>query len=127
MRLIARIAPAALLLTIAACATTAERLPITDVPAGNYVMVEPASDTYQAVSITDRAYMMRAGDQLMGGEMWVDAAGDLHLLATDGPCLGQESLWRYDYEGRRITLDLVEDMCTARMNALPDRIVYERR
>lgn len=126
MKLIGKIAPALLLAFVTtACAGT--RAPLADVPAGNYVMVEPASDMYNAVAINEHGYTVRAGDQVYGGELWVDANGQLHMLDNEGPCVGQESIWTYNYSGNRVTLDLVDDLCTTRSYQFPDRVVYERR
>lgn len=128
MKITRSIAPAALLLLLAgACATTAVRDPLVDVPAGNYVLVEPRSDVYNAVAITDRAFTLRVGDDIMRGQHWVDADRRIHMAFDTGPCAGQESIWTYGYTGNRVTLNLVEDLCPVRRPTLPQRMVYERR
>lgn len=127
MKRIGKIAPALLLAFVTTACATSVRAPLADVPAGNYVMVEPTSDVYNAVAINERGYTVRAGNQVYGGELWVDADGQLHLVDTEGPCVGQESIWTYNYSGNRVTLDLVEDVCTVRPNQFPQRMVYERR
>lgn len=127
MKMIGKIAPALLLAFVTTACATNVRAPLADVPAGNYVMVEPASDVYNAVAINERGYTVRTGNQVFGGEHWVDADGQLHLVDNEGPCVGQESIWMYSYSGNRLTLDLVEDMCTVRPNQFPQRVVYERR
>jgi hypothetical protein len=120
-----RTLPLALVLTAltAACATTT-RMPVTDIPAGNYVLVEPASDTYTAIAINDMAYSVRMDDDIWTGRHWVDADGQLHVVDDEGSCAGMESVWTYNYSGNRLTLDLVSDACTTRDQ--PDRLVYER-
>ena len=125
MKTIRKVAFLFLLALIAsACATT--RAPVTDVPAGTYVLVEPESDVYNAVAVSDRAYTVRMDDQIHSGEHWV-SDGRLHMAAYSGPCEGQESIWTYSYSNNRVTLDLVQDRCGARTPPLPQRMVYERR
>ncbi len=127
MRLIRQFAPAlTLALEATACATTS-RMPVTDVPAGTYVMVEPASDEYNAVAINENAFALRMGTQTMTGQHWVDSDGRLHITEDSGPCAGQESIWTYTYANNRITMQRVEDMCTARPADFPERMVYERQ
>lgn len=116
-----------LALVVTGCATTASRQPVTLVPAGNYVLVEPASDTYNAVSINEWTFAARIGDQVHRGQHWIDSAGRLHMTDDAGPCAGQESIWTYSYSNNRVTLDLVQDLCTARTTPFPQRMVYERR
>lgn len=127
MKMIGKIAPALLLAFVTTACVASVRAPLADVPAGNYVMVEPASDAYNAVAINERGYTVRAGNQVYGGELWVDSMGQLHMVDNEGACVGQESIWTYSYSGNRVTLDLVEDMCTVRPTTFPDRLVYERR
>lgn len=127
MKMIGKIAPALLLAFVTTACATSVRAPLADVPAGNYVMVEPASGTYNAVAINERGYTVRSGNQIYGGELWVDSMGQLHMADREGACMGQESIWTYSYSGNRVTLDLVDDMCTVRPNQLPQRVVYERR
>lgn len=115
-----------LALVVSACATTS-RLPVTDVPAGTYVLVEPASDDFNAVTINESAFSMRMGDMTHSGQHWLDSEGRLHMADDEGPCAGQESIWTYSYTNNRVTLDLVEDRCTARTMTLPERMVYERQ
>ncbi|CAN5872565.1 hypothetical protein BH23GEM9_BH23GEM9_28960 [soil metagenome] len=127
MRLIGQFAPALMLAVIAnACATTT-RAPVTDIPAGTYVLVEPASDVYNAVNINDRAFAGRMGTTTFGGQHWIDRNGRLRMADDAGPCAGQESIWNYQYMSNRVTLTLVEDRCAARATAFPPRMVYERR
>jgi hypothetical protein len=126
MRTIVKIAPALLLAAVVSACTTA-RAPLADVPAGNYVMVEPASDVYNAASIHETGYTLRVGDDVWSGQHWVDSQGRLHMVDDEGPCMGQGSIWTYSYTGNRVTLDLIEDRCTARPMTLPERMVYERR
>lgn len=123
MRLRRTISLATLAVVAVACATTT-RLPVTDVPAGTYVLVEPASEEYNAVSINEGAYAVRIGDMTMSGQHWLDSDGRLHLVDDTGDCAGQESIWTYSYANNRITMDLVEDMCVGR--EIPSHMVYER-
>lgn len=124
----AKLAATLLLALVAgACATTATRAPLADVPPGNYVLVEPRSDVYNAVALNDRAYTVRMGNQTFTGQHWVDAEGRLHVVEDAGPCAGQESIWTYSYAGNRITMNLVDDLCTVRATPFPQRLVYERR
>lgn len=123
MRLTGKIRLAVLTLVVGACASTT-RMPVTDVPAGTYVLVEPASEEYNAVSINEGAYAVRIGNMTMSGQHWVDADGRLHLVDDTGECAGQESIWTYSYANNRITLDLVEDLCAGR--EIPSHMVYER-
>jgi len=113
-----------LALVASACATA--RAPLPDVPAGTYVMVQPESEVYNAVAITNRAFTARMGTQIHSGEHWV-SDGRLHMADFSGPCQGQESIWTYSYSNNRVTLDLVEDRCGARNPPFPQRMVYERR
>lgn len=113
-------------LVIGACAP-AVRAPLTDVPAGTYVLVEPESEVYNAVTINERAFNLRVGDDIMTGEHWVDDMGRIHMAEDEGPCAGMASIWTYDYTGNRVTLDLVEDRCPTRPPEFPERMVYERR
>jgi hypothetical protein len=127
MRIIGKAAPALLIaLAATACATTV-RQPVADVPSGNYVRVEPASDTYHAAAINEWAFTARADDEIFSGKHWVDGDGRVHMALDAGPCAGQESIWTYSYANGRVTLDLVEDQCAARPTPLPERMVYERR
>lgn len=127
MRIIKKAAPALLLAVIATGCATTTRAPVADVPAGNYVLVEPASDVYTAVALNEWAFTTRMDDQIHSGKHWVDGDGRIHMAADTGPCAGQESIWTYDYSSGRVTLDLVEDNCAVRATPLPDRMVYERR
>lgn len=127
MRMIQRIAPALLLAVVTTACATAVRAPVADVPAGTYVLVEPETGVYQAVSINERAHALRVGDDVITGQHWVDADGRLHIVPDEGPCVGQESIWTYSYTGNRITMNLVQDRCTARVDPLPQRLVYQRR
>lgn len=127
MKSMGKIAPALLLAFVTTACATSVRAPLVDVPAGTYVMVEPASDVYNAASVNETGYTLRVGDQVYSGEHWVDSDGQLHMLDTDGPCAGQETIWNYEYSGDRVTLDLIEDRCTTRTDELPQRMVYERR
>lgn len=127
MRLIGRIVPTLMLaLAVSACATVT-RNPVTDVPAGTYVLVEPASEEFNAVAITDLAFAARMGDTTVTGQHWIDDEGRLRMTSDTGPCAGQESIWTYSYANNRVTLDLVEDRCAVRSPAFPERMVYERR
>lgn len=127
MRINGMIAPAMLLALVAAACATTTRAPVEDVPPGNYVLVEPASDVYNAVSINDRAFTARIGEDVFSGEHWVDSEGRLHMTEDTGPCAGVESIWTYNYANNRVTLDLVEDRCDVRTEPFPERMVYERR
>lgn len=126
MRLIRNATPVLALALLAGACATATRAPVTDVPAGTYVLVEPESDEYHAVAINERAFTVRIGTQTHSGQVWVDGDGRLHLADDTGPCAGQESIWTYQYSGNRITMNLVDDLCTARASAFPARLVYER-
>jgi hypothetical protein len=127
MRITGSIATAVLCgLVIAACAP-AMRAPLTDIPAGTYVLVEPETDVYNAVTINERAFSLRVGETIMTGEHWVDGMGRLHIVENEGPCAGQASVWRYDYTANRVTLELVEDHCPVRPPDFPERMVYQRR
>jgi hypothetical protein len=112
---------------VGACATVAARAPLTDVPAGTYVLVEPASDQYNAVAINESGFVARMGDATHAGRHWVDPDGRLRMADEAGPCAGQESIWTYQYTNNRVTLDLVEDLCTVRAMPFPQRMIYERR
>lgn len=126
MRPLRTVGPLLLLaLLTTACATS--RRPLTDVPAGTYVLVEPASDEYSAVSLNEGAFAYRMGTMTHTGQHWVDGEGRLHMTDDEGPCAGQESIWTYTYENNRVTLDLVEDLCTTRTPAMPARLVFERQ
>jgi len=122
IRTVALLLPLALVLS--ACATA--RSPLPDVPAGTYVLVQPESEVYNAVAITNRAFTARMGTQILSGEHWV-SDGRLHMADFSGPCQGQESIWTYSYSNNRVTLDLVQDRCGARNPPFPQRMVYERR
>ena len=111
---IRRILPMLLVpLLVAACATTS-RMPLADVPAGNYELVEPASDVHVAVAINENAFAVRQDRQTYTGQHWVDSQGRLHLVDDTGPCAGLESVWTYSYAGNRLTLEKVSDACTTR-------------
>jgi hypothetical protein len=116
----------ALAVLLTAC-TTAVRRPVTDVPAGTYVQVEPTPEVYSAVAINERAWNARFGDQTLQGQHWIDRDGRLRMADDAGPCAGQESIWTYSYSNNRVTLDLIEDRCATRPNPFPQRMVYERR
>ena len=113
-----------LLLVVSACAS---RAPLTDVPTGVYVLVEPEPQVYNAVRVAPRAFTVRMGDETYSGEHWVDGDGRLRMADMAGPCQDQESIWDYQYANNRVTLTLVEDRCRARAEPLPQRMVYERR
>lgn len=115
-----------LVLAAAACATTT-RAPLTDVPDGTYVLVDPAPDGYHAVALNDWAFTARVDDDVHTGQHWLDDQGRLHMADDEGPCAGVESIWTYDYTGDRVELTLVEDRCDVRPMAFPDRMIYERR
>lgn len=127
MRMIRKLSPALVLaLVVGACATTT-RLPVTDVPSGNYVLVEPASDQYVALALNERAHTVRVDDDIMTGTHYVDSAGNLHIIDDDGACAGMESVWSYSYSGNRLTVERISDACTARDPNIPARQVFERR
>jgi hypothetical protein len=125
MRTIGRIAP--VILFAFAASACAARMPLADVPHGTYVLVEPAPAVYTAVTLGEGAYAIRAGDQVVRGQHWVDNRGRVHVVEDTGPCAGRASLWTYDYSNNRLTLNLVEDRCPNRSPALSQRLVYERR
>jgi hypothetical protein len=108
-----------------ACATAAARLPLTDVPPGTYVMVEPASETYNAVTIGANSFSYRNGDETGTGQHWLDSDGRVHIVDDSGECAGQESIWTYQYTGNRISMTKVSDACAGR--EMPATMVYERR
>lgn len=108
----------------AACATTT-RLPLTDVAPGTYVLVEPAPETYNAVTINQSAFSVRDGDQTYTGKHWLDREGRIHMTTDTGDCAGVESVWTYTQSGNRITLTKVSDACEGR--EMPATMVYERR
>lgn len=125
MRRLALLIPVLLLFfLVGACAS---RAPLTDVPSGVYVLVEPESDVYNAVRVAPRAFTARMGNEIHSGEHWVDGDGRLRMADMAGPCEGQESVWNYQYANNRVTLTLVEDRCRTRNPAFPQRMVYERR
>ena len=112
---ITRIAPLAMLLAVtAACATTQVRQPLTDVPAGEYLLVEPEPEQYTAVAINEGAYTVRVGDQVWSGTHWVDGQGRAHIVDDAGECAGMESIWTYSYMSNRLTMELVSDACPTR-------------
>lgn len=122
---ITRIAPLALLFVVAAaCATTQVRQPLTDVPAGEYLLVEPEPEQYTAVAINQGAYTVRVGDQVWSGKHWVDGQGRVHLVDDTGECAGMESIWTYSYSMNRISMELVSDACATRDLNSPQ--VWER-
>ncbi|MEX2530887.1 MAG: hypothetical protein WD960_08945 [Gemmatimonadota bacterium] len=126
MRRLALLLPALLLLpVVSACA--ASRAPLTDVPTGEYVLVEPEPQVFNAVRVAPRAFTVRMGDEIHSGEHWVDDGGRLRMADMAGPCQDQESIWNYQYANNRVTLTLVEDRCQARAQPFPQRMVYERR
>lgn len=112
------------LLLAAACATTPVRSPVTFAPQGTYIQVQPEPSAYTAVSLTDRAYNARVGNDLIPGEHWVDDEGFYYRVDNTGPCAGMESVWTYDVSGDRVTLNLVSDQCRARN--LAQTYVFER-
>lgn len=120
---VTRLAPFAVAVLVAACATTPVRQPVTTVPAGTYLMVEPEPEQYTAVSINEGAYTVRVGDQVWSGQHWLDGQGRYHMVDDTGQCAGMESIWTYDYQGSRVTMDLVSDECATR--ELPSTQVYE--
>ena len=109
-----------------ACAPAATRAPVTDIPAGTYVLVEPEPDGFYAVTINERAFAVRMDDMTHTGEHWIDAEGRLHMADIGGPCAGQESIWTYSFANNRVSMDLVEDRCAARPMSFPQRWVWER-
>jgi len=130
MRILGKIAPAVLLtvlLILSAACAPAMRAPLTDVPLGGYVLVEPESEVYNAVTINERAFSARIGDEIHTGQHWVDSEGRLRMADDAGPCAGQESIWTYSYSNNRVTLNLVEDRCEVRPVPFPERMVYQRR
>jgi hypothetical protein len=127
MRNIGNFAPAILLTLAAGACAPAMRAPLTDVPHGGYVLVEPESEEYNAVTINEYAFSARMGDQIVTGQHWVDSDGRLRMTDDAGPCAGEESIWDYSYTNNRVTLDLVEDRCPVRSVPFPERMVYERR
>ncbi len=127
MRIIGNIAPAVLLTLAASACVPATRTPLTDVPHGGYVLVEPEPEVYNAVTINEYAFSARMGDEIVTGRHWVDSDGRLRMTDDEGPCAGEESIWDYSYANNRVTLDLVEDRCTVRSVAFPERMVYQRR
>jgi hypothetical protein len=125
MRIVGKVAPVILFaLVVGACAT---RGPLTDVPHGTYQLVEPEPDVYTAVTIADRAYAVRVGQDIVRGQHWVDNQGRVHIVDDAGRCAGQASIWTYSYSNNRVTINLVEDRCPDRTPAFPQRMVYERR
>lgn len=127
MRPIRQFAPALLAVVVASACATTSRMPVTDVPAGTYVLVEPESEEYHAVAINESAFAVREGNMTLTGQHWLDSDGRLHMTVDSGPCAGQESIWTYSYANNRVTLNLIEDMCTARDPAFPQQLVYERQ
>jgi hypothetical protein len=127
MRIIGKIAPAVLLTLAASACVPAMRAPLTDVPPGGYVLVEPDSEVYNAVTINERAFSSRVGDEIHTGQHWVDSEGRLRMVDDAGPCAGQESIWTYSYSNNRVTLELIQDLCPARSPQFPQRMVYQRR
>jgi hypothetical protein len=127
MRITAKIGGAVVLTLAASACAAAMRAPLTDVPPGGYVLVEPESDVYNAVTINERAFSARIGDEIHTGQHWVDSEGRLRMADDAGPCAGQESIWTYAYSNNRVTLNLVEDLCAVRSVPFPDRMVYQRR
>lgn len=117
--------PVFLLLTLTACATVPERRPITDVPLGTYVMVEPAPQVYNAVTINENAWSLRNGDEVFTGTHWLDSDGMLHIVENEGPCAGMDSVYRYSYADHRLTVDRVSDACTER--GAPEHMVYQHQ
>jgi hypothetical protein len=115
----------ALALVVGACATT--RMPVADVPAGNYVLVEPTGGPYVALAINEWAHSVRVDDEVMTGSHWVGSDGNLHVVDDEGPCAGMESVWSYSYSGNRLTIDQVSDECTSRDPDMPTHQVFERR
>ncbi len=83
-----------LILGATACAS---RAPVTDVPTGIYVLVEPEVEEYNAVAVAQRAFTVREGSQVYSGEHWVDGARRLRMAIYSGPCAGEESIWDYNY------------------------------
>jgi hypothetical protein len=127
MQLSKRIAPALVLALVTGACAMATRTPLTDVPAGTYVLVEPQSNVFNAVTINPSAFALRAGNTTMTGQHWVDREGRINMVDDTGPCAGMPSLWTYTHANNRVTLTLVEDRCTARPTPMPARMVYERR
>lgn len=127
MRIIGLIAPAILLAFAASACAPAVRAPLADVPPGGYVLVEPEMDVYNAVTINERAFSLRVGDEIFTGQHWVDADGNLRMTDDAGPCAGEVSIWTYSYSNNRVTLNLVEDRCEVRRQPLLERMVYQRR
>lgn len=109
---------------MSACAIAPVRAPVTFAPAGTYVQVQPEAAEYTAVATTDTGWAARIGDQVITGAHWVDNQGLYYRTDETGPCAGMTSVWRYDVQGNRVTLNLVSDECTAR--DLASTYVYER-
>ena len=117
--------PVFTLLLLTACATVPERRPISDVPLGTYVLVDPAPPEYNAVTINENAWSLRSGDEVVNGTHWIDSDDMLHIVSNDGPCGGMDSVYRYSYENHRLTLDRVSDACGNR--DAPAHMVYEHQ
>lgn len=123
---ITRIAPAALLLFVAAACAPSVRAPVDVVPAGNYHLVEPAPAEYTVVAVNEGAFSIRVGDRTWTGQHWLDADGRYHMVDDTGECGGYESVWNQQVSGNRVTLTLIRDECPTR-EFPADRLVYERR
>jgi hypothetical protein len=120
---VTRFAPFAVVALVAACATAPTREPVTTVPAGTYLQVDPEPEAYTAVAINEGAFTVRVGDEVWSGQHWLDGQGRYHMADDTGPCAGMESIWTYDFQGTRVTMDLVSDECATR--EFPATVVFE--
>lgn len=121
-----RFIPLLVLLPFTACASRGPaQYPLTDVPLGTYQLVDPEPEAYTAVALNDRAWAVRAGDQVFTGTLYVDQAGLLHVIDDQGPCAGLGAVWEYELTGARLVMDLVSDECENR--DVPHHWVWERR
>lgn len=123
---ITRIAPAALLLFVAAACAPSVRAPVDVVPAGTYQLVEPEPEEYTMVAVNEGAFSVRVGDRTWTGQHWLDSEGRYHMVDDSGECAGFESVWNQEVSGNRVTLNLINDECPTR-EFPANRLVYERR
>lgn len=124
MRSLSIAAVGASLALMTACATAPARAPVTFAPEGTYIQVQPEAPEYTAVAVTSSGWASRVGTQTVTGEHWM-ADGLYYRVDDTGPCAGMTSVWRYDVQGDRVTLNLVSDECETRDFA--STYVYERR